>query len=179
MKSGEVTYARPGPAAADAIARLHVESWRETYEGIIPPNILADADLADRTARWHSYLAVGGYPTFLASVAGQPAGIIRAGPLPEPLAEGADGHIYVIYILQRFHRRGIGRKLVGLVAAEWLQLGGSAFSVGVLSANHGARAFYEAIGARYIRPDIYQWQGHSLPESIYLFENLTELARFA
>jgi ribosomal protein S18 acetylase RimI-like enzyme len=141
MKSGEVTYTLPGPADAEAIARLHLESWRETYEGMIPPVMLADADLADRTARWRSYLDISGYPTFLAQAEGAAAGFIRAGRLGESLAEGADGHIYALYILQRFHRRGIGRKLMGLAAEAWLQQGGKAFSVGVVSANLGARAF--------------------------------------
>jgi ribosomal protein S18 acetylase RimI-like enzyme len=179
MRSGEVTYALPGPADAEAIARLHVESWRETYEGMIPPDILADSDLADRTLRWRSYLEISGYPTFLAQAEGTAAGFIRAGRLGEPLVEDADGHIYALYILQRFHRRGIGRKLMGLAAEAWLQQGGKAFSVGVLSANLGARAFYEALGARYVRPDVEVWQDHSLPESIYLFENLPDLSSFA
>ena len=82
-------------------------------------------------------------------------------------------------ILQRFHRRGIGRRLMGLAAAEWLQQEGKSFSVGVLTANQPARAFYEALGATFVRPDIYQWHGHALDESIYIFENLDQLARFA
>ena len=35
------------------------------------------------------------------------------------------------------------------------------------------------LGARFIKFDTYEWDGHSLPESIYLFENLEELARIA
>jgi ribosomal protein S18 acetylase RimI-like enzyme len=179
MDAETISYSSPGPDRAEDLARLHVASWREAYTGMIPPDILADVDLADRTARWRSYLEAGGYPTFLASVAGEPAGFIRTGRLAEPLAEVADGHIYALYVLQRFHRGGIGRKLMGLAAAEWLQQGGRAFSLGVLTANQGARTFYEALGARFVRPDVYNWQGHNLPESIYVFENLSELARFA
>ena len=68
---------------------------------------------------------------------------------------------------------------MGLAAEAWLQQGGKAFSVGVLSANLGARAFSEAPGARYVRPDVDVWQDHRLPESVYLFDNLPDLARFA
>jgi ribosomal protein S18 acetylase RimI-like enzyme len=175
----KATCTVPTPSDAEAIARLHVTSWREAYAGVIPADILANVDLADRAARWRSYLGAGGYPTFLALVAGEPAGFIRTGQLGEPLCEGADGHIYALYILQRFHRRGIGRRLMGLAAAEWLQQGGKSISVGVLTANQGARAFYEALGARFVRPDTCEWDGHILDESIYLFENLPELAHFA
>jgi ribosomal protein S18 acetylase RimI-like enzyme len=179
MDSETVTFLSPGPDRAGDIARVHVASWREAYAGLIPADVLANVDLADRAARWRSYLGAGGYPTFLALVAGEPAGFIRTGQQGEPLCEGADGHIYALYVLQRFHRRGIGRRLMGLAAAEWLQQGRKSFSVGVLTANQGACAFYEALGAGFVRPDTYDWDGHVLDESIYVFENLPELALFA
>lgn len=68
---------------------------------------------------------------------------------------------------------------MGLAAADWQARGGKALSVGVLTANRPAVAFYEALGARFLRPDTYLWHDHSLPESIYVFEDLAELSRFA
>jgi hypothetical protein len=68
---------------------------------------------------------------------------------------------------------------MGMAARAWLDRGGRVMSVGVLTANHGARTFYEALGARFVRPDTYQWHGHALDESIYIFENLGQLAHFA
>ena len=174
----KTSYTVPALDMAEAIARLHVASWREAYADIIPAEILANVDMADRVSRWRGYLGAAGYPTYLAQVHGEPAGFIRAGRLAEPFA-GADGHIFALYVLARFHRHGIGRRLIGLAAKAWLGGGGRAFSVGVLSANAGARAFYEALGARFIRAETYEWDGHTLPESIYLFENMEELARFA
>lgn len=179
MMTKNILCASATPVDAGDIARLHVASLREADEGMIPSEILANVDVEDRTTRWRDYLAANGYPTFVARVEGQAAGFIRAGRLAQPLSEGADGHIYALYILRAFHRRGIGRKLMGMTATAWLGQGGRALSVGVLSANHGARSFYEALGARFVRPDVYEWQGHQLPESIYILENLPELARFA
>lgn len=39
-------------AVADAvmIAAVHVQSWRETYQGIVPQSHLAGLDVAERTA---------------------------------------------------------------------------------------------------------------------------------
>ena len=147
--------------------------------GIVPPEILAKIDMTYRIARWRGYLASRGDLTLLAEAEGEPAGFIRAGRVSEPLAEGADGHIFALYILERHQRRGIGRNLMGLAAAAWHKQGGKALSVGVLSANQRARAFYEALGARFVRPDVYTWDGHALDECIYLFDNLPELAYFA
>ncbi|WP_395686469.1 hypothetical protein [Aestuariivirga sp.] len=49
----------------------------------------------------------------------------------------------------------------------------------MLTANQPARAFYEALGARFVRPDVYPWHGYNQDETIYIFENLQELARSA
>jgi ribosomal protein S18 acetylase RimI-like enzyme len=174
-----LTYSSPNVDDAETIAGLHVTCWREAYAGIVPDELIVSVDMADRTTRWRGYLAQSGSATFLAEAAGEAAGFIRAGQIAEPLAEGADGHIFALYILARHHRRGIGRALMGLTARAWLERGGRALSVGVLTANHGARAFYEALGARFVRPDTYQWHGHALDESIYIFENLGQLAHFA
>lgn len=174
-----LTFSVPTIADAEDIARLHVTSWHEAYGAIIPADILANVDLQDRIERWRGYLAAAGQPTFLAKVDGAAAGFIRAGRPAEPLADGADGHIYALYVLNRSHRLGIGRRLLGLAAADWIGQGGQAFSLGVLSANLPAIAFYEAMGARLAREDVYVWDGHPLPERIYVFENLGRLARFA
>jgi ribosomal protein S18 acetylase RimI-like enzyme len=95
------------------------------------------------------------------------------------MVEGADGHIFALYVLRRHHRRGIGRRLLGLAAREWLARGGRALSVGVLTENAPALAFYQGVGASFAHAETYRWEGHDLPESIYVFRNLEELARFA
>ena len=175
----QITYRIPTAADAEAIAHLHVACWREAYAGIVPISILDTVDMADRTARWQCYVENGKSIVALASREGVPVGFVHAGKLEEPLAEGADGHIYALYILARQHRQGIGRALLGRAAHGWLARGGVSMSVGVLTANQPAVAFYEALGARFVRPDTYSWHGHALAESIYIFENLAELARFA
>ena len=68
---------------------------------------------------------------------------------------------------------------LGLAANQWLEQGGRALSVDVLTQNRKARAFYAAMGARFVRNDLYHWDGHALDETIYLFDNLAQLARFA
>ena len=174
-----VTYVFPGPDRAGDIARVHVASWREAYAGIVPDPVLANLDETDRAASWRSYLELPDFFTVLAEAGGAPVGFIHTGPLSEPLVEGANGHIYTLYILNRHHRRGIGRRFLGMSARHLLGQGGRALSVCVLTKSEGARAFYEAMGAHFVRPSTVIWDGHTIDESIYLFENLPELALFA
>ena len=171
-------YRVPTVGDAEAIARLHVASWREAYAAIVPQAVLDAVDMAERLARWQEHLAGDGV-TFLAEVDGAAAGFIRAGRPAEPLVAGADGHIFALYVRERYHRRGIGRGLLARAAAKWRGHGGEALSVGVLTANARAVAFYEALGARFAVAGTYRWDGHDLPESIYVFNNLAEIAGFA
>lgn len=178
MTPDDIHFRVPAVADAEAIARLHVASWREAYSAIVPASVLDAVDVADRIARWQGYLASEGV-TFLAEAGGGAAGFIRAGVPDKPMVADADGHIFALYVLQRHHRRGIGRRLLALTAAEWLRRDGRALSVGVLTENRPALAFYRGAGASFAQADTYRWDGHDLPESIYVFRNLPDLARFA
>lgn len=37
---------------AEAIARVHVDSWKTTYKGIIPDNVLNNLSYTQRTEQW-------------------------------------------------------------------------------------------------------------------------------
>jgi len=157
-----IHYRPATPADAEALARLHVASWREAYAGIVPQEILDGVDMAGRIARWREHLGQDGI-TFVAAAGGELAGFIRAAAPEEPLVAGADGHIFALYILRRHARQGIGRQLLARAAAAWDGRGGRALSVGVLTENAPAVAFYRALGAEFAR-------------SIYVFKDLGALA---
>ena len=53
----EFRIRRAVAADAVAIARVHVESWRSTYAGIVPEEILASLNLDDRAEMWERMLA--------------------------------------------------------------------------------------------------------------------------
>lgn len=43
-------------ADADAIARVHVDSWRTTYPGIVPDDYLATMSYEQRSGVWQRIL---------------------------------------------------------------------------------------------------------------------------
>jgi hypothetical protein len=56
---------RACPDDAEAIARVHVDSWRTTYQGILPDEVLAGLSVERRRAFWAKapcrfYGALGG-----------------------------------------------------------------------------------------------------------------------
>jgi hypothetical protein len=69
---------------ARAIARVHVESWRETYRNLMADAVLDDPDFIERRERfWHPALTDERYANNRAAVAehdGEVIGVAMAGP---------------------------------------------------------------------------------------------------
>ena len=42
------------------LARIYVESWQDTYAGILPHGLLAAMSVKNHTARWQNQLQVAG-----------------------------------------------------------------------------------------------------------------------
>jgi hypothetical protein len=70
------------PAVVDdapAIARVHIESWKTTYAGIFPDNLLGQLSVPDRTRFWTETLAkpADRFITLVAcDEAGRPVGFV-------------------------------------------------------------------------------------------------------
>jgi GNAT superfamily N-acetyltransferase len=94
------------------------------------------------------------------------AGFIFSGPTRD--IEGADGEVYAMNVLALYYRKGIGSALLNAAKANWRERDGK--SLGVISANLRARAFYEAQGGKEIGERYCTIGNESLAETIYRFE---------
>ena len=138
------------PADARGIARVHVESWRTSYAGLVPADFLAALSIEQREARWQAILADPDAQQFnfvAEDPHGHIAGFASGGP------ERDDdlvyrGELYAIYLLASQQRQGVGRQLIQATAARLLKLGFSSMLVWVLADNRPARSFYEAMGGQ-------------------------------
>lgn len=141
------------PADAEAIGRVHSESWRLTYAGLLPSRYLATLDQEVLAERWRRRLQAprGASTLLVAEQAGDVVGFSLAGPTSErDLEDGFAGEIQMLYLLPAGQRRGHGRALFERSVAElsarrlyWLV-------VWVVEHNLAARAFYRRVG---LEPD--------------------------
>ena len=132
------------PEDAASIARVHVESWRTTYRGLVPDAYLAALNVEERTHRWREILNLAGQTT-VAEVEGAVVGFISGGPIHE-LVDGYDAEVYAIYLLQEFQGKGIGRALLLDLARRLDEVGFRSLAVWVIEKNPATR-FYERSGA--------------------------------
>ena len=136
---------------AAEIARVHVDSWRATYPGIVPDEVLAAQSYERRQEVWERTLRGEVEPTFVyvAEEAGRIVGFASGGPARDGDPE-YQGELYAIYLLPGAQGRGIGRLLVRAVAERLASAGMEAMLVWVLAENP-ARAFYEKLGGQFLR----------------------------
>lgn len=152
---------RPAEARdARAIAEVHVQSWRETYTGMLPERLLAADSREPRQRMWESILNSDPLPGSIAVAlqGDELIGFAYAGSSENPdatkgIAPARDVHLYSLYLLSNKQGAGTGRALLEAV------LRGRAAQLWVLKENHAARAFYERQGFRedgseYADPDI-------------------------
>ncbi|WP_232527844.1 GNAT family N-acetyltransferase [Microbacterium suaedae] len=145
---------------ADGIADVHVQSWRETYSGVIPDRFMGADALAARKRMWGSILSRDPLPGAIAVAErrGQVVGFAFAAPSDHPdatkgVTPARDLNLYSIYLLAHEHDAGIGSSLLDAV------LENHPAQLWVLSGNQRARAFYERHGFRedgseFVDPDL-------------------------
>lgn len=135
-----------GPADAEALAYVHVRSWRETYQGLLPDAFLARMSEEGFTRRFRRQLAAGtgaGITLALADRSGL-VGYAQAGPSRR--GRPGEGEISVLYLLRSAQGRGLGRALLAAAARALEAQGARSLMISVLRENTSARGFYEHLG---------------------------------
>ena len=143
------------PAGADdaeAIARVHVAAWAETYGDLLPPEALARRTVEGRTEFWSRVLA-GDPPDPRTEVAvllsdGAVVGFASWGDQRDDALRdrGFGGEITAIYLLRAAQGRGHGRALMAQAARGLLARGHRGAGLWVVRDNPRACAFYERLG---------------------------------
>ena len=139
-------YRAAVPGDAEAVARLHADSWRRHYRGAFSDAYL-DADvLPDRYGVWRRRLDApdARARTYLAIDAGAPVGFVHLVLDADPEWGALLDNIHVSV---DHARRGIGSRLLALAAgAVVAERRGAGMHLWVLEQNLDAQAFYRARG---------------------------------
>jgi GNAT superfamily N-acetyltransferase len=177
MDPARVRDARQQDAAA--IARVHVDSWRTSYRGIVPESFLASMSYKDFEDRWRGWLRGVGDPRWAYRVAELPSGRIvgfaSGGPRQGPAYADYGGELYALYLLREHQRAGIGRGLFGSVARS-LAEGGSTSLLAWVLAHNPSRRFYEAVGGKLLGSQEIEIGGARLEEVAYGWLDIERVA---
>ncbi|MCC3356075.1 GNAT family N-acetyltransferase [Bacillus sp. REN16] len=155
---------------AKGIAKVHVDSWRTTYKGIIPDEFLQRLSYESREKMWERGIP-NGHILVAENNSGEIAGFACGGKERSGSYENYQGELYAIYILQEYQGQGLGKKLVIPVVKQLLDKDFNTMLVLVLEENKSC-LFYEALGARKLNTFEVEIGGKNLKEAVYGWDNL-------
>jgi len=126
---------------AEAMALMHIQSWRESYGHLLPEEFFEkqQAALPDRIQRYRDYIAAGHTRMLAHDPDGLLVGIGAAGPGRDEDSP-CERELFMLYTLERIHGRGVGQALVDAL------IGDDPAYLWVLDDNPRAQAFYRRNG---------------------------------
>jgi ribosomal protein S18 acetylase RimI-like enzyme len=134
------------PDDAKVIARVHVESEKAAYCGIIPDDVLASLSVEEQEVRWHERIARGSSSTLIAEQDGHALGWINFGKSRDLDAGPSTAEIRAMYVAPNSWRGGVGAALWRNAKDSLQQSRYSEVTLWVLKPNDLARNFYEKVG---------------------------------
>jgi GNAT superfamily N-acetyltransferase len=147
---------------AAAIARVHVQSWKSTYPGIVPASLLDALVEAEQAEKWRQWLLTAPMSVLVAEDEFGIFGFVNGGAIRGQVAD-YDAELYAIYLLQSAQRRGAGRALTLAMASALHRKGYKRMLVWVLEQNP-ASGFYQRLGAVPVGRRMIELGGVDLPE---------------
>ncbi|MCE2458486.1 MAG: GNAT family N-acetyltransferase [Dehalococcoidia bacterium] len=165
------------PEDVASIARVHVDSWRSTYDGIVPAEYLAGLSYQSRESLWKEALTTDrpGTSYFVAETqGGDTVGFANSGPEREGDITYR-GELYAIYLLEAYQHMGLGRRLFSSVTRRLLSDGFNSMLLWVLEDNRPACRFYESLGGERVGRKIVTIGGIDLVEVSYGWRGIFDL----
>ena len=97
---------------ANAIAKVHIDTWRDTYAGIIPDRILLEMSLRRHSATWSVEFGKrrNGHTVVVAE--DSRAGVVGFGSGGRARYRNLpyDGEVYTLYVLTDYRGQGVGKR---------------------------------------------------------------------
>lgn len=168
-----------GPDDAAGIARVYIDSWHDTYAGVLPAQLLCAMTPNGQTTRWQATIRARGREHVLVAEHEDYGivGMTSFGPARDS-AGGYDGEIFTLYVDPSFFDRGVGRKLLSAAFGELRRRNYSSCIIWAHTRNP-ARFFYEAMGGRLIAERTVRMMGDAIPETAFGWRKLALAERAA
>jgi ribosomal protein S18 acetylase RimI-like enzyme len=158
---------------ARGIARVYVDTWRDTYAGLIPVPALVGLSHRRLTQIWAEELARPASDQTVVVANDAAYGIVGFGSCGKMRDDALPykGEVFTLYVLPDFQGTGIGRRLLRRLFATLSARGMNSAVIWVLAANP-ARFFYQTMGGKLAAVREERFWGVDLREWAYGWSDL-------
>ena len=130
------------PEDARRVAEIQVETWRATYPGVMPQEVLDGLSVDEHERNWREWIPHPETRAFVVELDGGVVGFVSVGPC---WADRAIGELYAIYVAPAGQGRGAGLALIDAGVAALSERWDEAV-LWVATENSCARRFSERYG---------------------------------
>jgi ribosomal protein S18 acetylase RimI-like enzyme len=187
-----ISVRRARPSDAPQIGAVHVAAWRSAYPGILPDHYLAGMSVPRMAANYEMMIRAGEGVFVAAETGPPPPGTTPNGlPLPPGAPQTqrivgfatasrthagalAEGEIGLLYVLDDWRERGLGRRLIR-AAASHLAAGGCRSAFLWVLRDNPSRWFYQHIGGRKVAEGPIRFAGRELVQTAFLWDPIERL----
>lgn len=135
------------------ITKVHIESWKTTYDGVFPDEYLDNISFERRKKAWLKVIDSDQNVYVAEEQNGKIVGFSVSSNEKENEDIEFDGRLVVIYLLDEYHGQGIGKKLFKKAAQGLIADGCESMMVWVLKDN-ASKNFYEALNGELYTTEI-------------------------
>lgn len=162
-------------ADAEAIANIHISSWKSTYQDLLNEQDISNITYENRLALWETILKMQKEDqcTYVIYNEEKIVGFVNGGP-ERTKRFNYDSEIYTIYLLDDFQRLGLGADLLEVFANDMKAKGNSSILVWVLKQNPSSK-FYERYKAEPIGIEETSIGEGTYQETAYGWRNIDDL----
>lgn len=162
----------------EALARAYVDTWKETYTGLLRQSFLDALNYQDTTIQWVRTLEQKDTTVYLAQDETQRvAGFVTAGR--EGTGKfGFSAEVYTLYVLPSHQRLGAGKRLLRAAAGFLAAAGHRSLIIWVLDGNP-AVGFYRRMGGVQVAGKSTRLAGDTYGEVAYGWLDITTVGNDA
>jgi len=167
----KITFREATVADALAVGKVHVQSWRESFAGIVPQTYLDKMSVEHRAKAFEKGFAVDFYKMFVAET--EVNGIVGFADFGKARDNQSqyEAELYAIYLLRDFQRKGIGGKLFDLAVKYLVAQNMNSMSLTALEISP-YKPFYEKMGGHLVERKTTNIEGESYATVVYGWDRL-------
>ncbi len=167
MTAITISIRRARSEDANDLSGVFDNTWRETYQGILPA-ITLERMISRRGPRWWLQTIGRGRPLVVLDVGDRVAGYVSYGRCRDRSLP-ADGEIDEFYLAPEYQGLGFGKRLFNAVRNDLSDRGATRVAVWGLSDNDRACGFYRRMGGRLIAESNERFGSTTLSKSCFLY----------
>ena len=175
-KKMDITIRRATENDIKGITKVHVDSWKTTYKGILSDEMIEATTYESREKQWKNIFkqAIGNQYRYVAeTLDGEMIGFIDGG-LERTGKYDCDGELYAIYLLKEYQGYKVGKQLFQTLVSEFIKNDIRSVLVWVIS-NNPSRLFYEKFNPELV--DTKFLERLEVEETAYCWKNVENLYR--